>query len=109
MAYSIRLIEALAIPRNSRKPNMSVTVVTTTAEETAGSMPIRRRNNGTPAPTEPAIIMLPSIAIRNTRPRPMFCFHRIWANVAIRSYMRKHPAASDRPEALTDDDGGKEG
>ena len=33
---------------------------------------------------------------------------RIWARVAIRSYMRKHPAGSARPKALTDNDGGEE-
>lgn len=32
---------------------------------------------------------------------------RIWARVAVRSYMRKHPAASGQPEALADEDGGK--
>ena len=30
---------------------------------------------------------------------------RIWARVAIRSYMQRHLAELDRPEALTDDDG----
>ena len=33
---------------------------------------------------------------------------RIWARVAIRSYMRKHGAAPPRPEA-EDDDGEEEG
>ena len=60
---------ALAMPRNSRKPNTSVKVVTTTAEETAGSTPTRRRNSGTPAPTEPAMSMLPSIASPRDQPK----------------------------------------
>ena len=34
---------------------------------------------------------------------------RIWARVAIRSYMRKRLPASARPEDAPDDDGGEEG
>ena len=33
---------------------------------------------------------------------------RIWARVAVRSYMGKHQAASNRPEALKDNDSGEE-
>ena len=46
-------MDALAMPRKSRKPNTSVAVVTSTAEATAGSWPIFLRNNGTAAPTVP--------------------------------------------------------
>ena len=50
---------AVAMPRKSRKPKTSVNVVTTTADATAGSTPMRRRKRGTPAPTAPAITMFP--------------------------------------------------
>ena len=65
------------MPRNSMNPKTSVTVVTTTADATAGSQPIRRRKRGTAAPTEPAISILPSIASPSTSPRPAFCFQTI--------------------------------
>ena len=57
----IRLIAALAMQRNSRKPNTSVAVMTVTDEATAGSTPILFSSSGTPAPTAPAIAMFPIV------------------------------------------------
>ena len=70
----MRLMETVAMLRNSKKPHTSVKVVTTTADATAGSMPMRRIINGTAAPTEPARIIFPSIANPTTIPRARFCF-----------------------------------
>ena len=40
--------DALAMPKNSMKPKTSETVVSTTAEATQGSGPIRGGNGGAP-------------------------------------------------------------
>ena len=55
----------------------SVSVVTKTAEETAGSMRRRRSSSGTPAPASPATSMLPSMAKPRTRPKVAFSFPRV--------------------------------
>ena len=73
--YTKRLIAAVAIPRKSRKPKTSVKVVTTTADATAGSTPILRRNRGTPAPARPAMTMFPAMATPRTRPSPGLRVH----------------------------------
>ena len=65
-------IKLLAKPRRSRKPKTSVKVVIIMEEATAGSIPILLRIRGMAEPEIPAIMRLPVIAIKITRPSIAF-------------------------------------
>ncbi len=91
------------MPRNSKNPKTSVKVVTTTADATAGSTPIRRRNSGTPAPTHPAMIMLPSMARHPCGLGVDMCENGKWSLSAcqcrcyvVLATLKEHMAGGDR-------------
>ena len=60
--------------RKIRNPNMSVKVVTNTADETAGSTRIFLSINGTPAPASAATSKFPTIATAKAIASPMLPF-----------------------------------
>ena len=63
--YKIRLV---AKPKSNKKPNTSVKVVMMIDEAIAGSIPILFRTKGIAEPAIPAMIRLPVIAMKITRP-----------------------------------------
>ena len=78
---------------------MSVKVVTNTAEDTAGSMPNRRRSNGTPAPARAETSRFPTMAMTMARPRPMLPFqtHPSRPATNVRAKPWNKPSSSSRP------------